>query len=176
MADPRVITQTLTIGFNVDSGAESLIAEVDGRSAGFNSGRTSFRPGDDVYLLLYKSDNITIDSVIASKGTITRQAGDSPQTISVEETLIFPNEREASVSKPVKSSYQVTWLGNNAGNLTLDSDELTFRLSSEPLKPYAAVAKVSYSTEADVYKLTNTLIANTSAYEIVVVFTGVAND
>ncbi len=42
------------------SGASGhLSAEVDTRAAGLNGGRSSFSPGETVYILIYKSDNVS---------------------------------------------------------------------------------------------------------------------
>lgn len=177
MADPRIVTQTLTIGFNTGTKGDSLIMEVDGRSSGLNNGRTSFKPGDDVYILLFKSNDVTIDNVISSKGTITLEGSESPQVIENEDVLVFANDREASVSKPIVGSYGLQWVGSDLGQLQLATDAISFTLAEEPplaQRPYAGAALLTYNTEADVYRLTNTNIPDKEEYSIVIVAVGTA--
>lgn len=179
MADARTITQTLTVSFGADSGTDSLIAEIDSRSDGLNKGKTSFRPGDDVYILVYRSNNVTIQEVVSSKGGIALDLSAGVQIVELTDTVIFANERESSVSKPVSGAFDVSWWGNDLGAMTLDNDQRTLSLSQDPSTPsdpvYAGVASVDYTSEADVYKLTNTLIPNLSEYEIVIVIVGEAS-
>jgi len=178
MADPRIVTATVTVGFGVTAGADSLLAEVDGRTGGLNKGKTNFRPGDDVYMLVYKSANVSIVDFVASHGSLAYDSGNSPQVIAIDDILVFANEREASVSKPVSGAWTRTWLGGSLGNMALDADQITFALTIDPstvVKPYyAGVALLGYNTQADVYKLTNTMIANQDEYQILCVFVGEA--
>lgn len=178
---PRIVTTTLNIRFGADqvaAGADALIAEVDERETGLNAGKTSFAPGDEVFILLYQSDNVTVDAVIPSLGTISKQTGLSPQIVELEESVIFANVPEANVSRPIISLISDVWLGTDLGGI-IKTGDLQVSLSNPPsgLAPngvYAGVNTLTYNSRATVYKLTNTFLSGVTEYDIVVVFVGTA--
>lgn len=174
-----IVTATLSIGFGAASaaaGADSLIAEVDGREEGLNAGKTSFNPGDEVFILLYKSSNVTVDAVVPSFGTIAKLPG--LEVVELEEDVVFANVPEASVSRPIVQLITDEWLGIDLGGI-IKTGELQVSLSSPPtgLPPagvYAGVNRLTYKSNATVYRLTNTLLPGITEYDIVVVFVGTA--
>lgn len=172
----KQVTATLTIGFgaaSADQGADALIAEVDSRDDGLNKGKSTFLPGEDVYILLYQGSGVTLQSVVASSGQILAQPSLSPQIVELEEDVIFANESQANVSKPIYQLASTKWLGNSLGNI-VKSGESLLSLATPPGAVYAGVNRINYKSQAKVYKLTNTLIANLTDYSIVVVFIGTA--
>ena len=48
----EIVTASLTINFDAGKGSNQFLVEVDDRENGPNGGRSSFNPGDTVYLLL----------------------------------------------------------------------------------------------------------------------------
>jgi len=180
MADPRVITQTLVVGFGQgsDTSGDVLIAEIDGRDTGLNKGKTTFSPGEDVYILAYISGNVSISSVIASHGTVFRDNSIPTQVVDQSEFLVFSNVYEATVQKPLNYAgglFDFTWLGNNLGNVIRLNDS-KLRVSSGPtlVAPYVGVGLLEYNSSAIAYKLTNTLLVGQEEYQIAVQFTGLA--
>jgi len=173
----RQVTATLSIGFgNVTSesdGADTLIAEIDTRVDGLNKGKRSFLPGDDVFILVYRGSNVTIDDAIISLGSINYRPGNSPQIVELEEDIVFANESDASLTRPILSIQSDQWLGTDLGNV-VKTGELQVSLSNPPVNNYAGVNRVGYTANADVYQLSGTLLNGTSEYEIVVVFIGTA--
>lgn len=164
---------TIVVHFGVDAGggaAGHLSAEVDGREGGLNGGQTSFTPGQPVYILAYRTANVSITAVEASAGTIAAQA---PVSVSVTEDLSFEDERKASLSKPVAGAAlaSVEWFGNNLGTLTLKDDKMTVEAPASGV----AVARVTYTVTADVYKLLSPVSINGQTdFPILVLFKGVA--
>ena len=63
---------TIRVQFGNPDGSEAaghLSAEIDTRPGGLNGGRTSFNPGETAYILVYKSDNVSITDTICSAGS-----------------------------------------------------------------------------------------------------------
>jgi hypothetical protein len=84
MAEEREVTATLVIGFGQDAALnDGMVAEVDSREDGLNHGRSIFMPGDDVYILLYVSSNVTLKTPVVSHGTLLFQPSLTPQNVEV---------------------------------------------------------------------------------------------
>lgn len=141
------------IAFGAGSGSQAhLSAEIDSRTDGYNQGRTSFKPGDVVYFLVYKSANVTYDPPIASAGGITAYGS---TIVSQTDDLPFPNVRTATISKPSTGIAASQWLGNALGALTL-VDEMTVQAEVQGV----AVARVSTAAPADIWSLTSPAAIN----------------
>jgi hypothetical protein len=175
MADPREITATLVVNFSTGAvGGDGLVAEVDSRPDGLNGGKTSFVPGDDVYILVYKTTNVTLNTPVSSHGAVIYQAGLSPVAIEKTDDLQFVDEITADLRYPIPlSGFTGAWLGNNLGNVTARS-ETTVGITQPVDAHFAGVYRVSWSPEALVYRLTNTALTGYTEYPIVVHFTGIA--
>ncbi len=164
---------TIVVHFGQAAGggaAGHLSAEVDGRQGGLNGGQTSFAPGQPVYILAYRTPNVTIVSIEASAGTIAAQA---PVTVTVTEELNFEDERTATLSKPVAGAAlsSVEWFGANLGSLTVQDDKMTVEAPDSGV----AIARVTYSVAADVYKLDSPASINGQTdFPILVLIKGVA--
>jgi hypothetical protein len=135
------------IAFGAGGAQAHLSAEIDSRTDGYNQGRTSFKPGDVVYFLVYKSANVTYDNPIASAGGITSHGSTS---ISQTDDLAFPNVRTATIGKPATGITASQWLGNALGALTL-VDEMTVQAEAQGV----AVARVTTAAPADLWSLTS---------------------
>ena len=137
------------------SGASGhLSAEVDTRPSGLNGGRSSFSPGETVYILVYKTDNVSITDTICSAGSLSAQG---TTMVTVSEELMFEDADTATLGKPARSSLsQSVWYGRSLGALTLQSDKVTVKASSKGV----GVAKVSYDALALVYALSSPATLN----------------
>ena len=137
------VTANITVSFGADgdaAGRGHLSAEVDGRENGLNGGNTRFEPGDTAYFLVYRSDNVSIDSVEPSAGSIT---GATAGTVTREEDLSFADADSATLRVPASSITSTTWLGRSLGGLTLQADGVTVRASGKGI----GVARVSYTAK-----------------------------
>ena len=169
-----VVTTSLVVSLGEGADVASLYAaEVDSREDGLNGGRTSFNPGDSIYILLFKTDNVTTLHSVASQGSLTYQG---TTDFEVEGFAEYPNENESSLSYPVPSGAVVTkqWLGNDLGNSTI-SNQSSILLSTDEATlgdPYVGILKYSYTAVADIYLLQDTLIPSEPEYSILCFFQG----
>ena len=153
------------------SGASGhLSAEIDTRPQGLNGGRSSFSPGETVYLLVYKSDNVSITDTICSAGSLSSQGS---AVVTVTEELMFEDSDTATLGKPARSSLtQSVWYGRSLGGLTLQSDKVTVKTSSKGV----GVAKVTYDALALVYALSSPATLNGETdFSILALIKGVAS-
>lgn len=164
---------TIVVHFGQAAGggaAGHLSAEVDGREGGLNGGQTSFTPGQPVYILAYRTINVTITDVLSSAGTVAAQA---PVSVSITEDLNFEDARTATLAKPVAGAAlsSVEWFGTNLGALTLQDDKMTVEAPASGV----AIARVTYNVTADVYKLESPASINGQTdFPILVLIKGVA--
>ena len=169
-----VVTTSLVVSLGDDAEGTSIYtAEVDSRDDGLNGGRTNFNPGDSIYILLFKTDNVTTIHSVASKGSLTYQG---TTDFEVEGFAEYPNENESSLTYPVPTGAVVTksWLGNDLGHSTI-SNQSSILLSTDPTAlgdPYVGILKYSYTAVADIYLLQDTLIPNEAEYSILCFFQG----
>lgn len=158
-----------TVSTTVVGGEGHLSAEVDSRAWGFNGGRSQYFQGDDCYVLVYKSSNVTLDNscVAYPQGnSLVKHSSSSDAGYNrVREAIVFNNPISAS-SKPVVSP---TVLGNitySTGvssakylpNSTIFKCESWIRPLSEMKpggKPMYAFAFIEYDPTVLVYKFTN---------------------
>lgn len=134
--------------------AGHLSAEVDTRPSGLNGGRSSFSPGETVYILVYKTDNVRIADTLCSAGSLSAQGS---TVVTVSEELMFEDADTATLGKPARSSLsQALWYGRSLGALILESDRMTVRAASKGV----AVAKISYDALALVYALSSPATLN----------------
>ena len=90
------------------------------------------------------------------------------------ESVVFANEDEVSLAKPINSIQSTNWLGTSLGSV-VKSGENKIKLSSPPaITPYAGVLTISYSANALIYRLSNTLISGEDNYDIVNFWLGTA--
>lgn len=148
---------TIRVQFGNPDGSGSdghLSAEVDTRPDGLNGGKSSFSPGETVYLLVYKSDNVSITDAICSAGSLSAQGS---VVVTVIEELMFEDSDTATLSKPARANIsQVVWYGRSLGGLTLQSDKVTVKAQDKGV----AVAKVTYDALALVYALSSPATLN----------------
>jgi hypothetical protein len=143
------ITASIVVQFGASEGSsEVLQAEVDPRKpseGGLNPDR-SFRPGDTISILIYKTAGVTNLQVQSSAVPVTANGSSSRN---IEEQVQFPNEDEGSVGYPINTLNSFSWYGNNLGTLT-KVDTKKVGLASAGI----GVAKVNYNALYDVYRFT----------------------
>jgi len=149
------------------SASEHLSADVDSRPTGLNAGKTSFAPGDDVYILVYKSDNVVITGTVSSAGSI---AASGSASVEITQELTFEDSNAASLDVPAAGGItSVQWFGRSLGSVAVGGDKLTCTASSSGV----AVASVTYTATAHVYKLsTPPSINGLTDYSILVLIQG----
>jgi len=150
------------------SSNEHLSAEVDSRPTGLNAGKTTFAPGDDAYILVYKSDNVTITGTDCSAGSITA-AGSA--TVELTEELTFEDDVTASLNVPAATAglNSTTWYGRSLGSISVGADKITCTAGTKGV----AVASVTYTATASAYKLSTPATLNGSTdYSILVLIQG----
>lgn len=169
MAGAITTTTQITFGSGSEGTDAHLSAEVDNRPSGLNAGKSSFVGGDPVYVLVYKSDNVSIISTLVSAGSVFPGPN---QTVDVEEILTFANSRDASLSKPASGFVGVTWMGNSLGGISIGGNQTSVKASSSGV----AVAKVTYKTQAKSYRISTPVIVNGSAdFSILFFVAGIAS-
>lgn len=175
MADPREITATLVVNFGAEAAAnnDALVAEVDNRETGLNDGKTSFNPGDDVWILLYPSTNVVLNEPVTSWGDLILRAG--TEYVEKEQDIQFVDEIEGRVTYPMLSGFLPSFIGRDASPVS-QTGELTLQIAQpKDVEHWARVLRVNWTAEARAYRLTNTFISGFDSYQIVVHFTGVAS-
>jgi len=131
-----------------------LSAEVDARPQGLNGGKTSFSPGETVYILVYKSDNVSITETICSAGSLSAQG---TATVTVTDELMFEETDSAGLSVPARAGIDASvWYGRSLGSLTLQVDKVTVKSAVKGV----GVAKVTYEAQAQVYALASPAALN----------------
>jgi hypothetical protein len=143
---------TIRVQFGNPDGSEAaghLSAEIDTRPGGLNGGRTSFNPGETAYILVYKSDNVSITDTICSAGSLSSQG---TAVVSVTEEIMFEDADTANLGKPARTGIsQTVWYGRSLGGLSLQSDKVTVKAAAKGV----GVAKVTYDALARVYALSS---------------------
>lgn len=100
----KPVRTSLTISFSSNLGGDILQLEVDSRVDGFNAGRTQFYPGDTVYLLEYKTANVSMqDRFCTDGGVMARGSG----TMEITEFVTVAGSKTGSTSKPIASGLSI---------------------------------------------------------------------
>lgn len=173
MPDPREITATLVVGFGEQSQSDNdiLIAEIDSREDGLNGGKTRFLPGEDVWILVYTSANVTLNTPVTSWGNLILRAGD--ELVDKEEDVQFVDEIEGQVGYPIRDGFTSQWIGTSQGN-PVQTGEKTLQISQPAASHWARLLRVNWVSRARAYRLTNTFISGFDEYSIICHFTGTA--
>lgn len=165
------VVATIVVDFTGDSGSSHLSCEVDSRAAGLNHGRTQFRPGMPVYLLVFKTDDVEITAKDASYGTLQNAwLAEEEKYIWVEEWLTFANTNTATLEKPYVDSFSYEWYGRSLGVLDPAGMGVTAESSG------VASAKVKYRTKFIPMGITSPPSINgKTEFNIVVYIAGVSD-
>ena len=155
MAD-NLVTASIVVQFGDTTDANTHVSiEVDSRTeleGGLNKGKTTFSAGDTVYLLVYKSDNVTLVTQSSSSGLLTLVPGQV--YISKEDEVSFIDSDESSANKPIHKDFQYTWIGDNhdLGHITPLGGYPNVRASSKTLYE-VGIASLSYKSLVSIYRL-----------------------
>ena len=163
-----VVTTNIVVQFGSEDDADKyhLSAEIDSREDGYNKGKTSFIPGDSPYLLIYKSDELSLSFDVSTGGLSSR----SSELIAVDDFVTFANSDQEDVSKPPSGGVTLKRIAGSPGatisNMTISLPE-----------PDVAVWKASYATRAYVYQLVGipTELEDETSFPVVVFITGTSN-
>lgn len=168
-----VVTATVTIQFTGNNG--KLSAEVDSRADGPNNGKTSFSPGDDVYLLVRRSSDVSVAGY-ASLGTVTKVG--NVLGIDERQVLTFPRTRAAELSQEPSGAVNILWLGNGLGGHNVKGTTLSLTDEYDTSNPPVGVAIATYESSGESWKLSNlpSTVSGKSSYEVLVVLVGTTPD
>ena len=175
MPDSREVTATVVVNFGQGAASDNdaLVAEIDSRETGLNAGKTTFLPGEDVWILVYPSSNVVLNTPVTSWGDLVRRAG--TELVDKEQDLQFIDEVEGVVAWPILDGFTPTFIGRDASPV-VQAGDMTLRIATPAaVDHYARVLRVNWVAEAIAYRLTNTEISGLDEYQIVVHFTGVAS-
>jgi hypothetical protein len=124
MATGATVKTSITVSIGGDGDNRHLSAEIDNRPDGLNDGKSSFRGGDPIAMLVYaskdvvfvdepapKSDSIKFPPVTTSSGTAYRQAGKEIIEMGWEEFTFTEDSLTASLNKPIR----LDSMGNQTG-------------------------------------------------------------
>ena len=157
----ELVTASLTINFDAGKGSNQFLVEVDDRENGPNGGRTSFKPGDSVSLLLFASSNVSSIREFTTSGSLSRGG---TVIVDKEEIVSFAQEREASARYPIEAgSASFEWYGPSPSGISVEGN--TFVTSSDSF----AIGRVKYRSRATQYTL-----SGVSYPAALVLFTGMA--
>lgn len=164
---------TITVKFgNANGGGDAvghLSAEIDTRPTGLNGGNSSFDPGTNVAILIYKTDNVAITQTDCSAGSLSMG---EQETVTIAEDVTFMDEQETSLPVPATSTPSIEWFGRSLGAITLKSDKMTLRAESKGV----AVGRVTYQATASVLRLQSPDSINGSTdFSIAVLIAGTAS-
>ena len=128
-----------------------LTAEVDARPDGFNGGKTSFTQGDSPVFLVFKTSDVTIDSIKPSAGAIQPLGAGN---FLVEQDLQFVDNSGVVLSKPISGSFLTQkWLGVDLGTLSLVGQ--TSVVTSNPPGDTPGVNRVTFNSQFQAYRIAN---------------------
>ena len=178
----KTVTTSLVVEF--DTGDEDtnsiLLAEIDSREDGLNNGNTSFKPGDPVYFLIYKTPDAVVDGIFVTHGVVNPSGSLSPRDLETNYAQFIADD-SVNLTYPVKSNFAGEWLGdhgdlgttqiiNNAAikltEIPKESDGIT------PKEHYAGVLEYTYTTEYQAYLVQHTAIPNKDKYQIIIYIYG----
>ena len=108
------ITASLTVSFSSSSSENAgLVLEVDDRDDGLNHGKTSFKPGDNVYYLLYKPSDCDITHHLLTAGSKSSVgSGTRSLTGTNADIISFTDSDSATLHYPAHSAVTFTWIGH----------------------------------------------------------------
>ena len=162
----NTITTSIVVNFGEDDQG-ILTAKVDDRPNGYNSGETSFAPGETVGFLVYSTSNVSVNTPIPSLGSVQQITG--AQTESQDEFITFENTNKSSSSLPIRSGFTYEWIGTNLGAVTV-SDQQTVIAANKGV----AVLHITYNTQFVPWRLTNipTTVAGESSFPVLIFISG----
>lgn len=153
----KSITTTVTTA--VLSGEGYLSAEIDSRPWGHNGGKTTFFKGDNCYVIVYKSTNVSELQSYTSNDTTLEKASSTVSGYNVHREGISFTTPVASSSKPLYSGVTVleSKFSNGVGGIQYMSGYTTLRatkwaaqLDINGSKPFGFVF-IEYTPKAELW-------------------------
>ncbi len=143
----NVLTASLTIEFITESELDSgiLQAEIDARPDGMNGGVTTFYPGDNPGILLFKSPGFTRVERLSTEGSLVSHGTGN---MKVREFITFSNSTSASTTKPISGGLDILQV---KGQGPVDMKVVGNSVTSS--KAIVAVLEVEYTTSFSEYRL-----------------------
>ena len=139
------VTASIVINFETNEQTSYLAVELDSDK---NSGKTTFRQGDEIYFKVYSDVSYSIDvtsGAVVQEETLT-------ETADIKETLSFIKTKKATVQKKIKdNSISQVWYGDVIGDL-IKTGSLTVEIDTAELEPFG-ICKITYRSEYDLWKL-----------------------
>lgn len=167
----NIVTASLTVSFQkAETTTDGYLSwEIDDRTeedGGLNKGDTSFAPGDDVYVLLFRESNVKLNETFTSGGSLSAGAGGQVYTFSdakkTTEYITVTNSNTANLSKPANMGPpSLSWLGKNKVigkgkpklEMMINEDGKTSEVNIDLGTEMVGVIKAEYSSSATAYKL-----------------------
>lgn len=154
------VTAHVVVEFGGQEDSPNVIVEVDSRPDGYNSGKTSFQPGENAYLLLYVPPGWSCVYEASSAGAISYVEN---TTVDIEDFLTFVDDDTSSIQYPsLAGSHIFTWLGNDLGLVSVANDicSLAARAYNAVTKVFTpahrvGISKLNYKSVARVYRLSS---------------------
>lgn len=173
MVAATTITASVLVDFAGEDANFAAFVELDDREFGLNGGKTNFIPSQDVYLLLFKPTGYSVIQTLTTSGVLELVQG---STRDVDEFVQFVNEDSQSVRYPIDSSFSYQWEGDSPGVLSNTQFGLSLPTrgidpnTQKPIPEYrAAVARIIYSANCEVWKLSGTPLAISQALLLFIV-------
>lgn len=163
------VSATIVVQFT-NSGNGILTAELDSRPEGYNQGKTSFAAGDEPVILVRKTSNVVINSVITSVGTCSPYA--TGQTAE-EEYLNFVQSKQSQAGKVISSGFSSQWYGADLGGVRVVGEKDVVLTATEPVTG-AGVLGINYNSAFIAYKLSGipAMVNGRNNFSVLVAFIG----
>ena len=169
------MAQVATVVITPSGSDLQVMAEVDGRPDGYNSGKTQFGWGDTVYLALYHDGSSMKVDAGATSGSISLVKAN--ESVTIKDMAQFVNTTDGNTSKPIITLNSMEWFGSTpeprvakAKNAKLVLDYIG---TGTPPPVGVYVGRVNYTAKANIYKLvlpTKAAAGNDPEYQVMVWF------
>lgn len=162
----NLITTSIVVNFG--QGDQGILqAEIDNRPTGYNSGDTSFAPGEEPAFLIFKTSNVILNSITPSVGSI--QGLSSTVNITKDEFITFEDSKTATTAYPVTGNFTSTWIGRSLGAVTV-TNQKDISVATKGV----AVLKVTYTSQAIAKRLTGvpTTLGGETSFPVVIYIVG----
>lgn len=155
MPEKPIKTVTANISISIEGGTAESTLNAETNDC-VNGGKTSFTKGDTFKFLVFRSSDVTVAFKFSTYGSVSGPVGQLavPQT----ETITFSDYKKekkqdkgkVTLGKPADAVESMEWLGNHtADGLSILDDKITVVTSTLGF----GVAKVKYTSNAEIYQL-----------------------
>ncbi|MBF0420819.1 MAG: hypothetical protein HQL78_11720 [Magnetococcales bacterium] len=163
------VNKVLVRGY-LPSGNGFLSVEVDARPDGPNHGQTTFYSGDTAHLLVHAGDDVALDDPVVSSGVILPGGWDE---VKLTQDVLFDGTSTAMLDKPAMSIDSVTWLGNDLGRISRETDNRTLTVPESGF----GIARMTYRTRVRSWSLSSpSTVSGLSEFPVQVRFSGTTKE